>query len=242
MIPDFRHAIERVRAMTPRRRIIDRCNLTILLEPGAGRPRGISRRERGRDRRVDAVLLAGERECAARRRRVRREHRRAATAQSARLRPRARSCRCTSSTTRTARTCPARRRSSRPTTNASSREHFGIVFNHLYTITNLPVSRFASWLRHEGKYEEYLEPADRAVQSRDRRGTDVPQHDQRELAGRSVRLRLQPDAQAAARRRTARAFVWDLDPDALAGRPIATADHCFGCTAGAGSSCGGALT
>ena len=34
MIPDFREAIERTRAMTPRRRIIDRCNLTILLEPG----------------------------------------------------------------------------------------------------------------------------------------------------------------------------------------------------------------
>ena len=34
MIPDFREAILRVRAMTPRRRIIDRCNLTILLEPG----------------------------------------------------------------------------------------------------------------------------------------------------------------------------------------------------------------
>src|SRR4051812_37856708 len=33
MIPDFRHAITRLRAMTPRRRIIDRCNLTILLDP-----------------------------------------------------------------------------------------------------------------------------------------------------------------------------------------------------------------
>ena len=52
---------------------------------------------------------------------------------------------------------PARRPSSKPTTSASWREHFGIVFNRLYTITNLPIARFASWLRHEGKYEEYLE-------------------------------------------------------------------------------------
>ena len=37
-------------------------------------------------------------------------------------------------------------------------------------------------------------------------------------------------------------FVWDLDPATVAGREIQTADHCFGCTAGAGSSCGGALT
>ena len=36
-------------------------------------------------------------------------------------------------------------------------------------------------------------------------------------------------------------FLWDLDPVTLAGRPILTGDHCFGCTAGAGSSCGGAL-
>ncbi len=37
--------------------------------------------------------------------------------------------------------------------------------------------------------------------------------------------------------------IWDLDDlGALEGEPIATAQHCFGCTAGAGSSCGGALT
>jgi hypothetical protein len=35
--------------------------------------------------------------------------------------------------------------------------------------------------------------------------------------------------------------LWDIDPDALEGRPIRTAAHCFGCTAGAGSSCGGAI-
>ena len=36
-------------------------------------------------------------------------------------------------------------------------------------------------------------------------------------------------------------FLWDINPDVLDGRPILTGDHCFGCTAGAGSSCGGAL-
>ena len=39
-----------------------------------------------------------------------------------------------------------------------------------------------------------------------------------------------------------RRYVWELDPQALAGLEIATGNHCFGCTAGAGSSCGGALT
>jgi hypothetical protein len=35
--------------------------------------------------------------------------------------------------------------------------------------------------------------------------------------------------------------LWDIDPAAVEERPILTGDHCFGCTAGAGSSCGGAL-
>ena len=38
-----------------------------------------------------------------------------------------------------------------------------------------------------------------------------------------------------------RLFLWDIDPEEVEHRPIATGDHCFGCTAGAGSSCGGAL-
>ena len=36
-------------------------------------------------------------------------------------------------------------------------------------------------------------------------------------------------------------FLWDLEPDSLENREIMTGDHCFGCTAGAGSTCGGAI-
>jgi uncharacterized protein DUF3641 len=36
-------------------------------------------------------------------------------------------------------------------------------------------------------------------------------------------------------------FLWDIDPGSLENRDIMTGDHCFGCTAGAGSSCGGAI-
>ena len=38
-----------------------------------------------------------------------------------------------------------------------------------------------------------------------------------------------------------RLFLWDIDPDKIENREIMTGDHCFGCTAGAGSSCGGAI-
>jgi hypothetical protein len=37
-------------------------------------------------------------------------------------------------------------------------------------------------------------------------------------------------------------FLWDIDSQDVEGRPILTGEHCFGCTAGAGSSCGGATT
>ena len=122
------------------------------------------------------------------------------------------------------------------------RAHFGIEFNRLFTITNLPVSRFASWLRHNGKYEEYLtlliesfNPATvEGLMCRDTINVswegevfdcDFNQMMNMPLGGAENRS----------------AYLWDLDPATLAGRKIATAAHCFGCTAGAGSSCGGAI-
>ena len=69
MIPDFRYFIERVKELIPARHVIDRCNLTILLEHGYRRSRRISREEKGRDHCLDAVLLGGKRERTARRRR-----------------------------------------------------------------------------------------------------------------------------------------------------------------------------
>ena len=61
--------------------------------------------------------------------------------------------------------------------------------------------------------------------------------------GYRLRLRLQPDARpaAAARRRASALHLADLLDDDLAGNPIRVAGHCYGCTAGQGSSCGGAL-
>jgi radical SAM/Cys-rich protein len=122
------------------------------------------------------------------------------------------------------------------------RAHFGIEFNRLYTITNLPVSRFASWLRHNGKYEEYLDLLIEAfnpaivdgLMCRDTInvswGGEVFDCDFNQM------LKL---PMGGGRRATR--YLWDLDPESLEGEPIATGHHCFGCTAGAGSSCGGAI-
>jgi radical SAM/Cys-rich protein len=122
------------------------------------------------------------------------------------------------------------------------RAHFGIEFNRLYTITNLPVSRFASWLRHNGKYEEYLallvdafNPVTvEGLMCRDTINVswlgEVFDCDFNQM----LKLRM------GGTHRTPR-FLWDIDPASLEGEPIATGDHCLGCTAGAGSSCGGAI-
>ncbi|RIL07498.1 MAG: radical SAM protein [Proteobacteria bacterium] len=120
------------------------------------------------------------------------------------------------------------------------RARHGIEFDHLLVLANMPVRRFASALARDRQYERYLallgahfNPATvpglmcRTLLSIawDGRVYDCDFHQMQELPPTGpVRT------------------IWDADDLAvLAGAPIATAPHCFGCTAGAGSSCGGAL-
>lgn len=122
------------------------------------------------------------------------------------------------------------------------RTHFGIEFNRLYTITNLPVSRFASWLRHNGKYEEYLALLIEAFNPATVDGLMCRDTINVSWEGEvfdcdfNQMMKLPLGATG-----TARKYLWELDPGRLADAAINTAPHCFGCTAGAGSSCGGAI-
>ena len=116
---------------------------------------------------------------------------------------------------------------------------YGVEFNSLFTITNLPISRFLEFLDAEGKLEEYLErlvnafnPAAAAgVMCRNTLsvGWDGTLYDC-DFNG-MLDLPVHPDAPQTI-------FDWDLET--LNGREIMLGQHCFGCTAGAGSSCGGA--
>ena len=121
------------------------------------------------------------------------------------------------------------------------KQDFDIDFNGLLTITNLPVNRFAHFLRRTGQYESYqqllvdnfnastVQPLMcRHLISVDWMGY-VYDCDFNQMEG----------LPAAA---TGQKQLWDVEPDILDGAPIAVGNHCFGCTAGAGSSCGGALT
>ena len=115
----------------------------------------------------------------------------------------------------------------------------GVRFNRLFTITNMPISRFLEFLHEGGRLEEYMErlvtafnPA-AAVGVMCRNTLSVGWDGT--LYDCDFNQMLEMPVHAAAPR-----TVFDFDLGALAGREIVLGPHCFGCTAGAGSSCGGA--
>jgi radical SAM/Cys-rich protein len=122
-------------------------------------------------------------------------------------------------------------------------KHFGIVFNRLYTLANLPIGRFAAYLRHTNKLQEYMHLLIEAFNPATIEGLmcrntisvgwrgEVYDCDFNQQLG--MQWSSNPDQSGL--------FLWDIDPDLLEGREIMTGDHCFGCTAGAGSTCGGAI-
>ncbi len=122
------------------------------------------------------------------------------------------------------------------------KENFGIVFNQLFTITNMPIQRFGSTLVSKGEFEPYMDllvasfqPQNldsvmcRSLLSVDYLGY-VYDCDFNQMLG----LPLQHGDRAKTHLRD----LMDVD---LIGNAIVVKDHCYGCTAGQGSSCGGAL-
>jgi radical SAM/Cys-rich protein len=121
-------------------------------------------------------------------------------------------------------------------------DNYGVIFNKLYTLANMPIQRFGSTLISKGEFDSYLDMLRHA-------------HLDANLDGVMCRNLISVDW---------RGFVYDCDfnqmldlplglgakervhlselfGDALVDNPIRVAGHCFGCTAGQGSSCGGAL-
>lgn len=125
--------------------------------------------------------------------------------------------------------------------------HFGIVFNQLYAIANMPIQRFGSTLISKGKFSDYMRLLKenfasanlanvmcRNLVSVDWQGYlyDCDFNQQLGLSlldARRSQLREKPP------------HLRQLLQEDLEGRAIRVADHCYGCTAGQGSSCGGAL-
>jgi radical SAM/Cys-rich protein len=121
-------------------------------------------------------------------------------------------------------------------------EEYGIHFNHLLTLTNMPIKRFGSTLVSKGKFDAYMTLLREA-------------HQDENLSAVMCRSLISIDWQGyvydcdfnqmldlpTRLEQKTRLHISELQVDDLTGNPIMVADHCYGCTAGQGSGCGGAL-
>jgi radical SAM/Cys-rich protein len=123
---------------------------------------------------------------------------------------------------------------------AELRTRHGVEFNHLYTITNMPISRFLEFLQESGNYTHYMERLANAFNPTAAAGVmcrytisvswDGTLYD----CDFNQMLDLPVDHGAPA-------HIRDFDSAPLNQRQITTRNHCYGCTAGTGSSCGGSV-
>ena len=239
MIPDFRYFIERVKQLEPSRHVIDRCNLTILLEDGYQDLPGFLAQ-----RKVEIIAsmpcYSAQNVNAQRGDGVFEGSIAALQLLNSLGYGTVPALPLHLVYNPVGEFLPAPQPELEADYKRELRKHFGIVFNRLYTLTNLPIGRFAAYLRHGDRLGEYMEllidafnPATidglmcRNTISVGWRG-EVYDCDFNQQLGMQWNNG-QP------------VFLWDVDPDSLEGRDIMTGDHCFGCTAGAGSSCGGAI-
>jgi radical SAM/Cys-rich protein len=242
MIPDFKYFVERLKALTPARHIIDRCNLTILLDPGfedygaflarhqieiiASMPCysaenvNAQRGEGVFDASIKALQLLNSLGYG---RDPKLPLHLVYNPNGAFL--------------------PGPQEELEADYKRELREHFGIVFNKLYTITNLPIARFASYLKNNNLLAEYMALLNDAFNPATVEGL---------MCRNTINVSWQGevfdcDFNQMLKRHWSRAgesdalHLWEIDPARVENREILTGDHCFGCTAGAGSSCGGAL-
>ena len=117
---------------------------------------------------------------------------------------------------------------------------YGIVFNQLYTVTNMPISRFLDFLLESGNYDAYMRKLEGAFNPEAAKGVmcrttlsigwdgRLYDCDFNQMLGLPVNHNMP-------------AHIRDFDPARLATREICIGNHCYGCTAGSGSSCTGTL-
>jgi radical SAM/Cys-rich protein len=239
MIPDFRYLIERVKSLSPARHVMDRCNLTILLEPGyedlaqflarheveiiASLPCYTAKNvneQRGDgvfDGSIQALQLLnslgyGMKE---------------ALPLHLVYNP-------------NGAFLPGPQAELETDYKEELRKNFGIVFHRLYTITNMPIARFASYLRHNQRYDAYMDLLLSAFNPHTVDGlmcrTTLSIGWQGEVFDCDFNQMLNMQWNNGRP-----LYLWDINPAQVEGRKVLTGDHCFGCTAGCGSSCGGAL-
>ncbi|MDX8385191.1 MAG: arsenosugar biosynthesis radical SAM protein ArsS [Gallionella sp.] len=124
-------------------------------------------------------------------------------------------------------------------------KHFGIVFDQLFAITNMPIKRFGSTLISKGQFKDYMDLLKSnfaaanldTVMCRNLVSVDW----QGNLYDCDFNQLLELELPAGDKTTGVQPHLRDLLQRDIQGQEIRIADHCFGCTAGQGSSCGGAL-
>jgi radical SAM/Cys-rich protein len=260
MIPDFRYFIERVKDLRPPRHIIDRCNLTILIESGYdGLANFLAKNE---------VEIIASMPCYS-------PHNVNAQRGEGVFEDSIAALQLLNSLgygiqpdlplhlvyNPVGPFLPAAQPELEADYKRELKTNFGIVFNNLYTLANLPIGRFASYLRRNNNLSEYMELLINAFNSATvdglmcRNTISVGWRGEVYDCDFNQQLGMQWNGRDGSPSRPARPavapyhsdsngrplFLWDIDSDSLENRQIMTGDHCFGCTAGAGSSCGGAI-
>jgi radical SAM/Cys-rich protein len=119
--------------------------------------------------------------------------------------------------------------------------HFGIVFNELFTLTNMPIQRFGSTLVSKGTFDTYMDLLKNSFEAHNLNGVmcrnTVSVDWQGWLSDCDFNQQLGLPLGTSGLQRHLR----DLLNSGIDDQPIRVAGHCYGCTAGQGSSCGGAL-
>ncbi|MFT4900997.1 MAG: radical SAM/Cys-rich protein [Lentimonas sp.] len=238
MIPDFRYFVESIRAMG--RRVMNRCNLTILNEPGYGWVAEFHA--------AQGVELVASMPCYSPEN-VNAQRGEGVFDSSIK----ALQCLNTLGYGRDAdkpldlvynplgASLPPAQAELEADYKRELQAHFGIVFNQLYAITNMPIARFTSYLKRQGEYASYMQlllesfnPASVAgLMCRDTISVD--------WEGRLYDCDFNQQLGLKYAQGEGALRIWDLSLADWMQRPIQTGGHCFGCTAGQGSSCGGAL-
>ncbi len=119
----------------------------------------------------------------------------------------------------------------------------GVTFDRLIVINNMPISRYLDWLKESGNLQSYMELLANAFNPATVDGLMCRNTLSVSWDGRVYDCDFNQMLELDSRYRDGRAArITDFDYAAWSRRAIVTGPHCFGCTAGAGSSCGGSLT
>ena len=241
MIPDFRYLIARVKVLSPSRHVIDRCNLTILLDSGyeylpkflaehhveiiasmpCYSPQNVNA-QRGDgvfDRSISALRLLNSLGYG---RDPELPLHLVYNPGGAFL--------------------PGRQEELEADYKRELGRHFGITFNNLYTLTNLPIGRFASYLRHNNQLDAYMRLLIENFNPATVDGLMCRNTISVSWTGEVFDCDFNQMLKMNWRGQNGVLHLWEIDSATVDNREILTGSHCFGCTAGAGSSCGGALT